>query len=327
MRALVSIAVIGLLVAAVSAQTCTVAEPSVDPFEPSTCGGYVAADTTFCACVGVQSNNATACLRTVNASLNCTQVATCLVGYTNNLLKLESERTSTTAACNKTGTAMHNLVLAAAATTYAGSILQQSCRFRVCEVMQSFRLACSFGTNDTNVCQAPVATAAPTTTSAPTTAGFAIRATLRLSGTAYAALLNNATARAVLEAALKTDLAGLLGINSLFIRILNMTVGSLVVDFAILNGSGKTASQLNTGLAAATANTNWLSSTKSVYSTVSNETIGVLSLTVTEVTGSTDAPTTTTTSGGTTIAPPTTSNAAATSVLAAAALAVLALAL
>jgi hypothetical protein len=322
MRALVSLAVIGLLVAAVSAQTCTVAEPTVDPFEPSTCTSYTACDTAFCGCVGVQSSNATACLRTANASVNCSQVQTCLIAYTQCLVKLEANRTSTIAACNRTGTTMHNAILAVAAGSFAGSILQQSCRFRVCEVMQSFRSACPFGTNDSNVCMAPL-TAAPVTTSAPVTA-FAIRATLRLSGTAYAALLNNATARAMLENALMNDLSGLLGINPAFIRILNLSVGSLIVDFAILNGSGKSVSQLSSGLALATANSNWLTSTKSVYSTVSNETIGVLSLTVTEAGGTTSAPNTTTTPT-TTANPSLTGSAAGTSVVAAAAVALLAL--
>jgi len=326
MRALLSVAVIGLLVAAVSAQ-CPAA-PASDPFAPSTCAAYVACDTAFCGCVNATSsqNNATQCLAFAPVTVNCTTVQTCMLAYTTCLQKTEANRTSSVAACNVTGTAMHNAMIAAAAGTYSGSVLQQSCRRRVCNVESFFRVDCTFGTNDSNVCMAPVTSAPVPATTAASSSAFALRATLRLSGTAYAALLNNGTARALLEAALKADLGTLLGINRDFIRILNMSVGSLIVDFAVLNGSGKSAADLNTGLAAATANTNWLTSTKAVYSTVSNETISVLSVTVTELGGSTAAPTTV--AGGTTTrTPPTTSNAAATSVVAAAALAVLALAL
>jgi len=331
MRALLSVAVIAALVACAYAQSsfCTSA-PAVDPYKDSTCSENLLCDIEFCRCAGVAAGtNATTCLS--SSTTNCTQVQTCMLQYTFCLMELEDNRTSTEAACATAGAAMHSAVLSAAAGTYVGSVLQQSCRRRVCLSMQSFRLQCSFGTNDSNVCMPPSATAGPFTTSSPQQVAerYAIRVLLKLSGSAYAALLSNPTSRALLEAALKNDIAGLLGITATYVRVLNLTVGSLIVDFAILNGSGKSAADLNAGVAKAATSSSWLSSTQSVYRTVSNETIGVLSVTVTELGGSTAAPTTvagsTTTTGPR--VPPTPSSAAATSVVAAAALALLALAL
>jgi hypothetical protein len=253
-----------------------------------------------------------------------------MLTYTKCLMALESQRTSTDAACNVTGAAMHAATLAATAGTYAGSSLQLGCRYRVCNSMNATSLTCSFGTNDSAVCMMP---AVVTTTAAPNATRYVAQARLRLSGTGYAALLNDPAKYQSLATALRTDLATLLGIESRFIVILNLSLGSLVVDFAIVEGSGKSTAALTQSVQSAANSTTWLTSTKSVYATVSNETITVLGVTVTEVAGGTTAaPTTTGPAGSTTAAPGPSgtsapSAASATSVVAVVAAAVAALAM
>lgn len=330
MRVLLTIASIAL-VATMAAAVCPAA-PAVDPFKPSTCAAYTACDTTFCGCVSSTSNttrnNASLCLAA--SSANCTTIQTCMLAYTKCLMGLESQRTSTDAACNVTGAAMHAATLAATAGMYSGSSLQLGCRFRVCTTMNASSLTCAFGTNDSAVCMMP---AVVTSTAAPNATRYVAQARLRLSGTGYAALLNDPAKYQSLATALRTDLATLLAIESRFIVILNMTLGSLVVDFAIVEGSGKSTAALTQSVQSAANSTSWLTSTKSVYATVSNETITVLGVTVTEVAGGTTAAAATTTAAGatTTAAPgPGTSApsaASATSVVAVVAAAVAALAM
>ena len=327
MRVLLTIASIAL-VATMAAAVCPQA-PAVDPFKPSACAAYTACDTAFCGCVSSTLNatksNATLCLAA--SSANCATIQTCMRSYTMCLMGLESQRTSTDAACNMTGAAMHAATLAATAGMYAGSALEAGCRFRVCTTMNASSLTCSFGTNDSAVCMMP---SVPT----PNATRFVAQARLRLSGTGYAALLNNPTAYQALATALRTDLATLLLIEPQYIVILNMSLGSLVVDFAIVEGSGKSTAALTQSVQTAANSTAWLTSTKSVYATVSNETITVLGVTVTEVAGgTTGAAVPTTPSGETTTGAPgapgtsAPSAASATSVVAVVAAAVAALAM
>jgi hypothetical protein len=72
-------------------------------------------------------------------------------------------------------------------------------------------------------------------------------------------------------------------------------VGSLIVDFAILEGSNKTAESLVATILAAGNSTTWLTAVKAVYATVSSEPL--------TVEGFFSAVTVTTTLAGTTNAP------------------------
>jgi hypothetical protein len=149
---------------------------------------------------------------------------------------------------------------------------------------------------------------------------YTTQGTFRLSGAAWAELLNNTARRATLVSSIQTDIAALLGIAPEYVVILKLSIGSLVIDFAVIQGSGKTSSQLLNSAVAASSSTTWLQSTKNVYALVSNETVTVLSVAVSAVEGGTtgaavtvtappstssNSSTTTTSAGGTTTAPTT----------------------
>jgi len=250
-------------------------------------------------------------------------VSACLLNYTKCLVALENQRSSLVAACDRTGSLMQAALAAAALTNYSGSELQAGCRRTVCSVMNSSRLNCSFGVNDSAVCVAPRATVVV----------YTAQGTFRLSGADWAELVNNPARRATLVVAVQTDLAALLGIDPLYVVIIDVSVGSLIVNYAILDGAGKSPSQLAATLQTAQSNTNWLAGVKNTYALVSNETIAVLSITVTTMEPSTPASNTTnatthvpsTTTVGTTA--PSINAAPATSVIAAAALALAAVVL
>merc|ERR1719333_659644 len=154
-----------------------------------------------------------------------------------------------------------------------------------------------------NVCMMPSLPPTPRPTAPtgtlPPNFEAAIVAQLRIEGSAFATLL--AQNRAGLEAAITTDLGTLLQIAASFIRVTNMVVGSLVVTFAVSASAGVEPAALSSRLAQATASTSWLSSTQSVYSTVSNETLRVTEAPNVLVTA---APGTVTTAAPTTTAAP-----------------------
>jgi hypothetical protein len=154
MRALTTAACIMFL--AVSAQAQCGAAPAVDPFQVTSCASLQECSTAFCGCVGAANTarDAKVCLATTS-SAGCSTIETCLRTYTKCFVAVESQRCSANAVCAQTGDALHAAVLQAVVTSYAGSALQTSCRHHVCEVMNSSRLTCNFGTNASNVCQAP----------------------------------------------------------------------------------------------------------------------------------------------------------------------------
>jgi len=163
---------------------------------------------------------------------------------------------------------------------------------------------------------------------------YTAQGTFKLSGSDWAALVNDPTRKATLLVAVQSDLAALLGINPLYIVIFDVSVGSLIVNYAILDGAGKTAAQLTQQLATAQNNTSWLTTVKSTYASVSNESITVLSFTAVAVSGGTTAAPATTTVSNTTLSPttagtavPSINAAPATSVVAAAVLALAAVVL
>jgi hypothetical protein len=274
MRALITAACIMFL--AVSAQAQCGSAPSVDPFQVTSCASLQECSTQFCGCVGAANTtrDARVCLATTSAG--CSTIETCLRTYTKCFVAVESQRSSANAVCAQTGDALHAAVLQAVVTSYAGSALQTSCRYHVCNVMNSSRLTCNFGTNASNVCTAPESS-------------VAIRVVFKLSGSAWGLLLNDGPRRTQLEVGLRADIARLLNVTIDYIVIFNLTEGSLIVDFAVLTGSPASQAQLEAAVRSSAANTSWLTTTKSVYSIVSNETITVQSV-VLSAGGTTSAP-------------------------------------
>jgi hypothetical protein len=117
----------------------------------------------------------------------------------------------------------------------------------------------------------------------------AIRVTLRISGTQWAALLNNPAQRAAAVVSLTTDIAKLLGVNERFVEIIDLMIGSLIVNFRVLEGSGRSPAALQSGVNTATSSASWLSTTQVVYRVVApGETLAVTAVTV----DATQAPTT-----------------------------------
>jgi hypothetical protein len=286
MRALITAACIMFL--AVSAQAQCGSAPSVDPFQVTSCASLQECSTQFCGCVGAANTtrDARVCLATTSAG--CSTIETCLRTYTKCFVAVESQRSSANAVCAQTGDALHAAVLQAVVTSYAGSALQTSCRYHVCNVMNSSRLTCNFGTNASNVCVAP-----------DLTSSVAIRVVFKLSGSSWGLLLNNGPRRTQLEVGLRADIARLLNVTIDYIVIFNLTEGSLIVDFAVLTGSPASQAQLEAAVRSSAANTSWLTTTKSVYSIVSNETITVQSV-VLSAGGTTSAPLTPTSPNATT---------------------------
>ena len=276
MRALLTAACIVLLSAVASAQ-CGSA-PAVDPFAPTACALVTDCQSTFCACTGAANTtrNALSCLAT--ASAGCSVIETCMRAYTKCIVGVEGQRNSADAVCKSTGAAIHAAVLQAVVDKYAGSALQTSCRHHVCQVMNSSRVTCNFGTNSSLVCQEPEN-------------NFAVRVVMRLSGSSWGQLLNSPTRRPMLETGLRSDVAGMLNISVDFVVILNLTEGSLIVDFAVLSGSPASTAALQAAVAAKASNSSWLTSTKAAYSLVSNETITVTNVVFSQG-GTTSAPVT-----------------------------------
>lgn len=278
MRALLTAACIVLLSAVASAQ-CGSA-PAVDPFAPTACASATDCQTAFCACAGASNTtrNALTCLAT--SSAGCSVIETCMRTYTKCIVAVGGQRNSADAVCKATGAAIHAAVLQAVVDKYAGSALQTSCRHHVCGVMNSSHMTCNFGTNSSAVCQEP-----------DTTNSFVVRVVMTLSGSAWGQLLNNPTRRTMLETGLRGDVAGMLNISIDYIVILNLTQGSLIVDFAVLTGSPASTAALQAAVTAKASNSSWLTSTKSVYSIVSNETITVSNVVFSQG-GTTSAPVT-----------------------------------
>jgi hypothetical protein len=309
MRALLIVACLAVTLSSAAAALC----PTVtgDVFKPTTCPAYAQCDLAFCRCAGSSTAdvNASTCLRSA-ASATCASLTQCFAAFavcqTN--LNAAALRTSTDPACSTMATAVHQAVLAVTVGMYPDSLLQSSCRSTVCRSMNSSSLStCTFGVNDSNVCIFTPPTTAAGQTSAPatlaqTTAGptsppvttspgtvYLITAIIKFSGTAYGLLLNDPTKRFSLELSVKSDLVAYFNLTGALLDILSMTEGSLIVNFAIKEGASQSVAQLVAAVNNAANSTTLISSLRTLYATVSSETITVSSVSV----GATAAPRTT----------------------------------
>jgi hypothetical protein len=251
-------------------------------------------------CGGVNSSsNASQCLGQSNSS--CDSLAMCLSNYTICIASLGNQQFGDTA-CNATSSSIRAAAIAAATSGYNSSALQQGCRHQVCvSILPAASKKCNFDQLANSACKAGAADAL-----------YAVRATIRLSGSAWRAILNNTARRATLNVNLQTDIgSNLLKIPPVYVAILDLQEGSLIINFAVLDGSGMSAQQLATGINSAQTNTAWLANTKSVYALASNETLTVLEVSATIVAGGTTAaPGATTAAGSNPSTPPATTTVA-----------------
>ena len=310
MRVLAVTAFVLALFAGASAAACMKPTNNLYPMA-SSCPAYAACGAAFCSCVGASSGNtnASTCLGTAS-SATCTSVQACMATYQTCLAGLHTYSSNSSSPCFMLGSAISVANVAAGANGFVNSTVQKSCQYRTCTIMNSSSLTCDFGMGAANVCMMPSLPPTPRPTAPtgtlPPNFEAAIVAQLRIEGSAFAELLSSN--RAGLETAITADLGTLLQIAASFIRVTNMVVGSLVVTFAVSASAGVEPAALSSRLAQATASTSWLSSTQSVYSTVSNETLRVTEAPNVLVTA---APGTVTTAAPTTTAAPGTSPSAA----------------
>lgn len=290
-KILIATIVVALATSAL-AQSCNSTVTASNPFHRSNCTGYNACEVTLCKCAGVANAtpaSAGTCLSSVPAATNCSAMTMCMSAFTTCLSTLAgSDRTNSSSSCYMWALSMHASMLTTSVSAFNGSMHQRACASLACQVRNmSGKDSCEMGANFSAVCNPttvfPTGITGPTPVPAtlPPNVVAAITARIRINGAAFAALLNgNAAARASLAVAVASDLGGLLGIDAIYIYITNMYLGSLVVEFTVSTAAGVQPTLLNTRLARATTE-NWLTSTQSVYSTVSNETLTVTEAPVT----------------------------------------------
>lgn len=258
----------------------------------TTCSAYGMCGATLCSCVGSSTTNAATCLAQASNTTTCASLTACIAAYTMCIEKVPSAATG----CNVLNASVRVSQLSAATAGYEGSRLQQSCRSRVCNLMNTSSLTCDFGPMDANVCMfhplpttvAPTnaSTTGPNVTSGPASMapgatnaapeGFvaAIVALLVLTGD-FALIQADPVAWAQLKTAVASDLAGVLGVDVRFLHIIRMWVASLHVEFAVSAAAGVDPAVLNTRINEAATNVSWLTATTAVYRTKSNGTIGI----------------------------------------------------
>lgn len=279
------------LVAAVSAHqhggmTCNATVGPANPFRRTPCSGYAACEVTLCQCMGdsaASASTAATCLMNARAATTCDETATCFGAFARCLTNLASAtRANESHPCAMWGVTMHTAMLTASTTGLEGSMLARGCANKMCDLAnKTSKTSCSFGGNFSGVCSAAnllaSSTAMPTTTPAasplPDNFVAAIRATMRIAGTQFAALLNDPARRQELFTAVRTALGRLTGVNPEFVRIIRMYIGSLVVDFAIDAAAGVAPDVLQAALNNAANDNSWLEAVQTVYSQVSNDTL------------------------------------------------------
>jgi hypothetical protein len=271
----------------VAAQQCTA--PGTNVFDiPATCGIANQCKANLCACTGSKGTFPT-CLAANSGSCAATQA--CFATFAACLMTTTAARTNTSDPCATAGSNLYIAQLAAAASsTFNTTNLAMSCSYATCQIANSTGgvSTCVGSAINAAVCNPTNLIGSATTATPGTPVVYDIVVTLRISGGNWSAILADPVKKAQAIAALSADLAKLLGVDVKYVTILDLQLGSLVVSFAVLQGSGKSPAQLQTSAVAASGSSAWLTSTQAVYSTVSSETLTTLSVTVT----ATGAPTT-----------------------------------
>lgn len=284
---LVRIAVIAALATIALGQGCNTNVSVANPYRHSNCDGYRTCEIKLCTCAG--SSNATAPVRTCLATTTalCEAYTTCLRNFFTCLEVLTDARNNATDPCNSWAISLHAQLLTTVVASYNGSQTQTYCGEVACQLRNfSGKNSCPMGVNFSSVC---IATA---------TKVRVIVGTLRLSGDDWQSCLSSSNCRGQLTNGLLSDLANLLHILAQFVEIINLRTGSLIIDFAINDGSNVSVTALLSAINNAGTSTAWLTNVKAAYATVSNQTL--------TIEGFSAAIATTTGPGGVTPPPPST---------------------
>jgi hypothetical protein len=276
MTVLFAAVAVSLLAVLISGQ-CNAPAPLL--FRPgSSCPAHDTCDRLLCTCLQVSGSTIPMqCMRETSLS-TCADFSWCFALYFQCAMAA-SDAAASTAECRSMNDAIHSAILATVVGSYDGSILQDNCRYRVCNFknVSSAAASCDFGSLDQMVCYPPPMP--PAITQAPTTVPLQVllRSTIRFTGSAYTALLIYSDRYARLEAAVKADIAAFLGVPTSYLVILGLTKGSLIVEFVVLNGAPKTSGAMADQLLAATGQA-WNSNLQAVYREVSSEVISIASV-------------------------------------------------
>jgi hypothetical protein len=225
MRQLITIALVALLVAQASAAvncSALMAPAANDDLymPPSVC----TSDPSIGACVSSFSICATAAT-TCNGLIN-------ICGAARQACVAQAEPIAASACAESQWykNLMNTKLYLIAGGLYNGSALEKACSWNFCDLQTRYPTAAASGTCPTHEAICGTEPALSTTPDA-TLATYA----LSFQGD-FTAILNNATAKALLVVALKTSIARILGTQPGFIRILSLVAGSLKCEFQYTGG-------------------------------------------------------------------------------------------
>jgi hypothetical protein len=282
MSVIARLAIVAVLAATALAQSCNTNVTLANPYVHSNCTGYGMCEQSLCVCSGVSHcTNHTADTCVAGSTLGCEPFTACVKGFFSCLENLTSARTNASDPCFGWAVSLHTALLETAVASYNGSKIQEYCGIAACHLRNaSSKNSCAMGTNFSAVCQQRLVKQR------------VAEGTVRLGGGNWSVCMTNATCRESISTSIAKDLSGLLGIPTALLEILSVRVGSLIVDFAILEGPDKMTTSLATVLAA--GRTTWLTAVKALYATVSSEPLTVEGFSAvmgtTTLAGTTNAP-------------------------------------
>jgi leishmanolysin len=152
--------------------------------------------------------------------------------------------------------------------------------------------ACQFSANST---PSPPTTTQPsgaTTPQPPTTTlpSTIFTATMRIRGSSFGVLLNNPSYLTLLLAAVRSDIAGILGSSTTAVTIISLRLGSLLVDFSVNDQATVSANTATYMLRTAENTSAWLVQTTTLYQTNANATEALVIESTTTTVSTPDAP-------------------------------------
>ena len=131
-----------------------------NPFRRSTCTGHAVCEQALCGCVGSTSSlTNVSCLAATPASTNCSHFTGCVRHYMECLggVALHAKMNATND-CRLWAESAYSQMLVSAVTAFNGSLVQQSCAERVCQLRNaSGKDACDMGANFSDVCNGMIA--------------------------------------------------------------------------------------------------------------------------------------------------------------------------
>jgi hypothetical protein len=225
------------------------------------------------------------------ATASCATAGACFAAEQRCLLAITATRSNSSDNCSTLGNNLYISQIAAAAAAQLNTTqLFSSCSAFVCVAVNGTGSlqACSLADLTASVCTAanllgPVSTTPVTTATSGAVRRVALRGAFRFSGGNWAAILNNPARKSALEVAIRSDVANLTRVSVEFVVIYSLSIGSLVVDYGVLDGSGRSTAELSASVATAQGSASWLSSVSSEYRAAGgNDTITTLSSSVTE---------------------------------------------